>query len=115
MSLVGASGNGFEGMVARGLPCTGKSVQAWGLDAHVLFSEKVFKFLEDGGRPVFIAPERSLHALPARKLRELLARCAVEEPELVLEEASKGVPACPAVLVVRNATPQAPSSVKLRE
>lgn len=71
-------------------------------DTYILFFEKALKLLKDGGRLVFVTPEKYLYVLSASNLRKLLAKYTVEELELLSEDVFGNVLAYPAITVVRK-------------
>lgn len=86
-------------------------------DIYMLFFEKALRLLKEGGRLVFITPEKYTYVLFARNLRKLLSKYLVEEVELLREDTFSGVLAYPAITVVRKvpAESRARTLVKLRD
>jgi len=84
-------------------------------DTYMLFFEKALELLKPGGRLVFITPEKFLYVVSARNLRSLLAEYAIEEIELIREDAFRGVLAYPTITVIRKEAPITPTVVKLRD
>jgi len=84
-------------------------------DTYMLFFEKALKLLKPSGRLVFITPEKFLYVLSARNLRKILAKYAVEEIELIHEDAFKGILAYPTITVIRKESSNVPTTVRLRD
>jgi SAM-dependent methyltransferase len=84
-------------------------------DTYMLFYEKALKLLKPGGRLVFITPEKFLYVLSARSLRRLLSKYAVEEVELVAEDAFGRVLAYPAITVVRAEDAAGSTTIRFRD
>ncbi len=74
-------------------------------DLYLLFFEKALQSLELGGRLVFITPEKYLYVETAGPLRNLLARCHVEEIRLVREDTFGELVTYPTITVLNNADP----------
>jgi hypothetical protein len=74
-------------------------------DLYLLFFEKALRNLAQGGRLVFITPEKYLYVETAGPLRNLLARCHVEEIRLVREDTFGELVTYPTITVLDNAAP----------
>ena len=74
-------------------------------DLYLLFFEKALRSLAPGGRLVFITPEKYLYVETAGPLRDLLARCHVEEIRLVREDTFGELVTYPTITVLDNAAP----------
>lgn len=69
-------------------------------DLYLLFFEQALRSLRDGGRLVFITPEKFLYTATAAPLRRMLARLQVEEVRLVDEETFSGFVTYPTITTV---------------
>ncbi len=74
-------------------------------DLYLLFFEKALRSLAPGGRLAFITPEKYLYVQTAGPLRNLLARCHVEEVRLLREDTFGQLVTYPTVTVLENAAP----------
>jgi len=74
-------------------------------DLYLLFFEQALRSLAPGGRLVLITPEKYLYVETAGPLRELLARCHVEEIRLVREDTFGELVTYPTITVVGDAPP----------
>jgi SAM-dependent methyltransferase len=74
-------------------------------DLYLLFFEQALRSLAPGGRLVFITPEKYLYVETAGPLRDLLARCCVEEIRLVREDTFGELVTYPTITVLANAPP----------
>ena len=74
-------------------------------DLYLLFFEQALRSLAQGGRLVFITPEKYLYVDTAAPLRALLAQRAVEEIQLLGEDTFGDLVTYPTITVVRNASP----------
>jgi len=74
-------------------------------DLYLLFFEQALRSLAPGGRLVFITPEKYLYVETAGPLRDLLARCHVEEIRLVREDTFGELVTYPTITVLGNAPP----------
>jgi SAM-dependent methyltransferase len=75
-------------------------------DLYLLFFEQALRQLAPGGRLVFITPEKYLYVDTAGPLRELLARCQVEEIRLVREDTFGDLVTYPTITVVVHEPPR---------
>lgn len=69
-------------------------------DLYVLFLEQALRVLKDGGRAVFITPEKFLYVPSASPLRELLGAVRVEDLHLLPEDTFAGLTTYPLVSTV---------------
>jgi SAM-dependent methyltransferase len=74
-------------------------------DLYLLFFEQALRSLAPGGRLVLITPEKYLYVETAGPLRDLLARCHVEEIRLVREDTFGELVTYPTITVLGNAPP----------
>lgn len=74
-------------------------------DLYLLFFEQALRSLAPEGRLVFITPEKYLYVETAGPLRDLLARCHVEEIRLVPEDTFGDLVTYPTITAVNNTTP----------
>ena len=84
-------------------------------DLYALFFEKALSALADGGRLVFVTPEKYLSVGAAQALRRMLARRGVAEVVLLPEDAFPGRVTYPAVTVVDPAMAGRPARVTTRD
>jgi hypothetical protein len=84
-------------------------------DLYMLFFEQALRQLDDGGRLVFITPEKYLYVNTAQSLRLLLAGRRVKELSFVREDAFPGFVTYPLVTVVDNKNPGEITRVRMRD
>jgi adenine-specific DNA-methyltransferase len=84
-------------------------------DLYLLFFERALELLRDGGRLVFITPEKYLYVRTAEPLRRLLAARAVAALHFVPEDTFPDLVTYPLVTVVEAAPPRAHCTVTERD
>lgn len=84
-------------------------------DLYMLFFEQALRQLREGGRLVFITPEKYLYVDAAKPLRQLLASRRIKELSFVREDIFEGFVTYPLITVVDNKIPAANTRVQLRD
>jgi len=84
-------------------------------DLYLLFFEHSIDALKEGGRLVFITPEKFLYVQTAKALRQILAKKTVEEVEMINENAFGELVTYPTITTVTNSRGRAETLVKLRD
>lgn len=84
-------------------------------DLYMLFFEQALRQLSEGGRLVFITPEKYLYVDTAKPLRQLLASRRIKELSFVREDIFEGFVTYPLITVVDNKAPAANTKVSLRD
>jgi SAM-dependent methyltransferase len=82
-------------------------------DLYILFFEQAIDLLAEGGRLVFVTPEKFEYVDTGSALRKLLASNHIEEIEHVAEDSFGELLTYPAITTVRNTEPTT-TTVKLR-
>jgi len=83
-------------------------------DLYLLFFEQALRSLSEGGRLVFITPEKYLYVETAGPLRDMLTHCHVEEIRLVREDTFGELVTYPTITVVGN-RPQGKTQIVRRD
>ncbi|MDX6770610.1 MAG: Eco57I restriction-modification methylase domain-containing protein [Elusimicrobiota bacterium] len=84
-------------------------------DLYMLFFEQGMRQLQDGGRLVFITPEKYLYVDTARALRVLLSQKRLAELSFVREDAFEGYVTYPLITVIENKARAEKTHVALRD
>ncbi len=84
-------------------------------DLYMLFFEQALRQLSEGGRLVFVTPEKYLYVDTAQPLRKLLASRRIKELSFVREDVFEGFVTYPLITVVDNKAPAANTRVRLRD
>jgi SAM-dependent methyltransferase len=85
-------------------------------DLYMLFFEQALRQLCEGGRLVFITPEKYIYVDTAKPLRKLLASRSIKELSFVREDIFEGFVTYPLITVVDNKPPSANTTyVSLRD
>lgn len=91
------------------------SVASGRFDLYMLFFEQALRQLKDGGRLVFVTPEKYLYVDTAKPLRKLLASRRIKELSFVREDVFEGFVTYPLITVVDNKAPSETTRVHLRD
>lgn len=83
-------------------------------DLYMLFFEQAIELLADGGKLVFVTPEKYEYVGSGSALRKLLASNHIEEIEHVAEDSFGELLTYPAITTVRSSTP-GETTIKLRD
>ena len=84
-------------------------------DLYLLFFEQALRLLKQGGRLVFITPEKFLYVGTAGPLRALLSRACVEELHFLDEDTFGELVTYPLVSTVRSAAASGATHVIMRD
>ncbi len=84
-------------------------------DLYLLFFEQALKCLRQGGRLVFITPEKFLYVESAAPLRRLLSQRRIEEVRLVKEDTFGHLITYPTVTTLTNAPSRRRTSIVRRD
>jgi methylase of polypeptide subunit release factors len=84
-------------------------------DLYLLFFECAVELLDEGGRLVYVTPEKYLTVQTAAPLRRLLGRHRVREVELLAEDTFSDLVTYPAVTTLDKTEPDGPATLHLRD
>lgn len=84
-------------------------------DLYFLFFEQALNCLENGGRMVFITPEKYLSVKSASQLRLILSGYSINEIDLVHEQAFGNLVTYPAVTTITHKKSDAPTAIIFRD
>ena len=84
-------------------------------DLYMLFFEQAIRGMLDGGRMVFVTPEKFIYVETATPLRKLLAGFQVEAIELVAEDTFCDHTTYPSVTVLQKSTASSQTAIRLRD
>jgi adenine-specific DNA-methyltransferase len=84
-------------------------------DLYLLFFEQAIRLLKPDGRLVFVTPEKFLYVQAADALRRHLADVAVEEIELIDEDAFGSLVTYPTITTISGKHPLGETKVRLRD